>query len=135
LRPGERRPRHAGRTGCRILRAVAWHAPGDGGGVRRDPGGLMARPGGKRRGGRKPMATRGRKAAAGAGLRLRRVLAWALAAIAVVFLALQTWYFGHVLWWTRFDPGSTAFMRAELHRLREKNPDATIDFRWVPYED
>lgn len=89
------------------------------------------------------MATRGRKGRKGkdggafgrmAG-RLRRVLAWALTAVATAFVALQFWYFGHVLWWTQVDPGSTAFMRAELDRLREKNPDATIDFRWVPYDE
>jgi len=94
----------------------------------------MARRPATRKGGRAPMATRGRKRGAGVGRMLWRGVAWTLTVIATVFIAVQCWYFGHVLWWTQVDPGSTAFMRAELHRLRERNPDATIDFRWVPYE-
>jgi monofunctional biosynthetic peptidoglycan transglycosylase len=94
----------------------------------------MARVPGKGKGRRAPMATRRR----GSGAKLVRLawrgVAWALAAIATVFVALQFWYFSHVLWWTQVDPQSTAFMRAELDRLRAKNPRATIDFRWVPYE-
>ncbi len=84
------------------------------------------------------MASRARKRAAGAGAgvgrMLRRGLAWAFTILATVFITLQFWYFGHVLWWTQVDPGSTAFMRAELDRLRERDPDAAIDFRWVPYD-
>lgn len=79
------------------------------------------------------MATRGRKTGVGFGRRLRRLLAWTFTGIVTALVALQFWYFGHVLWWTQVDPGSTAFMRVELDRLRERNPDATIDFRWVPY--
>jgi len=79
------------------------------------------------------MATRGRKQAGGFGRVVRRGLAWTLTGIATAFIALQFWYFGHVLWWTQVDPGSTAFMRAELDRLRERDPGATLDHRWVPY--
>ena len=94
----------------------------------------MARAPARRKARRAPMATRGRGKRAGPGRIVRRGLAWTLAAIVTVFLAVQFWYFGHVLWWSQVDPGSTAFMRAELERLRKKDPDASIDFRWVPYE-
>ncbi len=95
----------------------------------------MARRPAKRKDRRAPMATRGRKRAGGFGRALRRGLAWTLTGIATAFIALQFWYFGHVLWWTQVDPGSTAFMRAELNRLREQDPKATLDHRWVPYEE
>src|SRR5690606_16306755 len=98
----------------------------------------MPRRAARGKGARAPMATRGRKAGGGLGRvarRVRRGFAWTLTAIATAFVALQFWYFGHVLWWTQVDPGSTAFMQAELDRLRKKNPDATIDFRWVPYAE
>jgi monofunctional biosynthetic peptidoglycan transglycosylase len=80
------------------------------------------------------MATRRRPGGKGIGRAIRRGLAWTFTAIATAFVALQFWYFGHVLWWTQVDPGSTAFMRAELDRLRARNPDAKIEFQWVPYD-
>jgi len=59
---------------------------------------------------------------------------WALALALTAVLALQAWYFGHVLWWTQVDPGSTAFMRAEHARLRSADPKAELRFDWVAYE-
>ncbi len=56
-------------------------------------------------------------------------LLWLLA----LFLLMQFWYLGHVLWWKAFDPSSTAFMEAGLARLQEKNPDAELRYRWVDY--
>ncbi|MDP2430549.1 MAG: monofunctional biosynthetic peptidoglycan transglycosylase [Pseudomonadota bacterium] len=53
--------------------------------------------------------------------------------LAVLFLLMQLWYVGHVLWWKAFDPSSTAFMAAGLERMREKNPDAELRHRWVDY--
>ncbi|MFA7665663.1 MAG: monofunctional biosynthetic peptidoglycan transglycosylase [Burkholderiaceae bacterium] len=65
---------------------------------------------------------------------LGRALAWTAALAVTAVLALQAWYFGHVLWWSQIDPDSTAFMRAELVRLREQDPDAALRFEWVPYD-
>lgn len=62
------------------------------------------------------------------------VLGWGLALAFTAVLALQSWYFGHVLWWTQVDPGSSAFMRAERVRLRETDPSAELRFEWVRYE-
>lgn len=56
-----------------------------------------------------------------------------LLALLGVFLLMQLWYLGHVLWWQQFDPNSTAFMEAGLERLQEKNPDAELRHRWVEY--
>jgi monofunctional biosynthetic peptidoglycan transglycosylase len=56
-------------------------------------------------------------------------LLWLLA----LFLLMQFWYLGHVLWWQSFNPSSTAFMEAGLARLQEKNPDAELRYRWVDY--
>lgn len=49
-------------------------------------------------------------------------------------LALQLWYFAHVLWWSRFDPDSTRFMRGELQRLQHDDPARRLRHRWVDYE-
>lgn len=62
------------------------------------------------------------------------MLAWLLALAFSAVLALQAWYFGHVLWYARMQPHTTAFMQAELQRLREDDPRRTLRHQWVPYE-
>ena len=62
---------------------------------------------------------------------------WVLRAaglLAVALLLSQAWFFAHVLWWARHDSGSTRFMRLELARLRDSDPDARLAHQWVPYE-
>lgn len=66
-----------------------------------------------------------RRALRAAGL----VLALALGAA----VALQGWYLARILWWTQFDPSTTSFMSDRLERMREKDPNATLRQRWVPY--
>ena len=64
-------------------------------------------------------------------------LRWTLRLLGAALLALllvQLWFFGHVLWWSRTDPGSTRFMRLQLEQLRQKDPDARLAHQWAPYE-
>lgn len=56
------------------------------------------------------------------------------AAVLTVVLLYQLWIFAHVLWWIDHDPASTAFMEAGLARQQEKDPDAELRHKWVPYE-
>ena len=65
-----------------------------------------------------------------AGTLAKRVL---LAIVLIGFL-WQVWYFAWVAWWRYFDPDMTAFMSHRLEQLREKNPEATLRHRWIPYE-
>lgn len=65
--------------------------------------------------------------------RALRALGWVLLLAFTALLALQLWYFGHILWWSRFDPGPTRFMRHELARLRADDPKRRLEHRWVPY--
>jgi monofunctional biosynthetic peptidoglycan transglycosylase len=55
------------------------------------------------------------------------------AAIALILL-YQLWIFAHVLWWVDHNPTSTAFMEAGLARQQDKNPDAELRHKWVPYD-
>ena len=48
-------------------------------------------------------------------------------------LLLQSWYFIQIWWWVDHSPSTTAFMRAQLERLQEKNPNARLQQKWVPY--
>ena len=63
---------------------------------------------------------------------LRWVL-WTAAAALVVFVGLQLWYFAHIWWWRDHAPRETAFMAQRLHELRERNPQAQLQYVWVPY--
>ncbi len=63
----------------------------------------------------------------------RRFLLWIVGLPLVLVLLLQAWYFLHICWWVYYNPTSTAFMRTQLERMQEKNPDAKLQHRWVPY--
>ncbi len=54
---------------------------------------------------------------------------------ALVFLLLlyQFWVLLHVWWWVDHNPDTSAFMEAQEKILQDKNPDAEIKHRWVPY--
>ena len=59
---------------------------------------------------------------------------WRLVLLALIALTLiQFWFFACVWYWSAHNPDSTAFMRARLERLREAEPGARVEYRWVPY--
>jgi len=62
-----------------------------------------------------------------------RVFRYGLAALALTVLLAQAWFYAHVLWWNTHNPTSTAFMREQLERMRDKDPRARLQRRWVPY--
>jgi monofunctional biosynthetic peptidoglycan transglycosylase len=57
-------------------------------------------------------------------------------AVLIVLIALtllQFWFFSHVWYWSAYDPDSTAFMRARVEKLRERDPGARVQYGFVPY--
>lgn len=55
--------------------------------------------------------------------------------IAIVLLVLlQLYFFVQICWWRYVNPSSTSFMRIQLAQLREKHPDAELQFKWVDYQ-
>ena len=59
---------------------------------------------------------------------------WKIAAIGFALLFIyQIWVFVHLLWWIKFNPSTTAFMESRLAIMREVNPDAKLQYQWVPY--
>jgi len=68
---------------------------------------------------------------------MRAAMRWlgeGIAAAAVLVLLYQLWIFAHVLWWIDHNPASTSFMEAGLAREQERNPDAELRHKWVPYD-
>jgi len=63
----------------------------------------------------------------------RSLLFWMVGIPLLLFLLLQLWYFLHICWWVNHNPQSTSFMREQLSKIREKNPKAELQHRWVPY--
>lgn len=63
----------------------------------------------------------------------RKLLLWLVALPLALILLLQSWYLIQIWWWVDHNPQSTAFMRAQLSRLQEKNPKARLQHKWVPY--
>jgi monofunctional biosynthetic peptidoglycan transglycosylase len=55
------------------------------------------------------------------------------ALLAALFAGYQLWILGHVWWWVDHNPSTSAFMETRLRVLQERNPDAELRHRWVPY--
>jgi monofunctional biosynthetic peptidoglycan transglycosylase len=59
---------------------------------------------------------------------------WRAVLIALIALTLlQFWFFSHVWYWSAHDPDSTAFMRARVEKLRERDRGARVQYGFVPY--
>jgi monofunctional biosynthetic peptidoglycan transglycosylase len=64
---------------------------------------------------------------------MKRILLWLILAPVLLVLLIQAYFFLQICWWINYNPGSTSFMRQQLSVLREKNPDAKLQHKWVPY--
>ncbi len=65
---------------------------------------------------------------------LWKAFCYGLGAVTLSVIALQVWFYGHVLYWNAFNPSSTAFMERRLDQLRTKDAGARLRKQWVPYE-
>ncbi len=65
---------------------------------------------------------------------LRGLLWRFLLALMLLFVLYQLWLFAHVCWWTKFNPSTSAFMEDRLEVMQDKNPDAGLKHKWVPYD-
>ena len=61
-------------------------------------------------------------------------LVWRIVLVLFALLVLyQLWLFAHICWWIKFDPATSAFMEDRLEVMQDKNPDAELQHKWVPY--
>ncbi len=59
---------------------------------------------------------------------------WRVLLISLALILLyQVWLFAHICWWIKFNPSSSAFMDTRLEMMQDKNPDAELRHKWVPY--
>ncbi len=67
----------------------------------------------------------------------RRILGWIARGLGIGLLLVLFWQavlLTQVVWWSRFDPGSTSFMRIRLAELQKTDPQAELRQQWVAYE-
>jgi monofunctional biosynthetic peptidoglycan transglycosylase len=57
-----------------------------------------------------------------------------LLAFVVLVLVYQLWIFLSICWWVNHNPGSSAFMEDRLEVMQEKNPEAKLRHKWIPYK-
>lgn len=65
---------------------------------------------------------------------LRKLFLWLVVLPFSLLLLLQLYFFVQIWWWVDHNPTSTSFMRHQLSLLQEKNPNAQLQFQWVPYD-
>jgi monofunctional biosynthetic peptidoglycan transglycosylase len=63
----------------------------------------------------------------------RRWIKWIFLGPILIVLLVQLYFFLQICWWSRYDPSMTSMMDAQLSILREKNPKAVLEQKWVPY--
>jgi len=63
----------------------------------------------------------------------RRWIKWVFIGPLLALLLLQLYFFLQICWWSRYNPGMTSMMRTQLSSLRETNPTAALEQKWVPY--
>lgn len=51
-----------------------------------------------------------------------------------LLLLYQFWIFAHICWWVKFNPSASAFMQDRLAVMQDKNSNAELRHKWVPYE-
>jgi monofunctional biosynthetic peptidoglycan transglycosylase len=63
----------------------------------------------------------------------RAWIKWLILLPLLVFVLIQLYFFLQIWWWVGHNPETTSFMRTQLSSLREKNPKAQLQQKWVPY--
>jgi monofunctional biosynthetic peptidoglycan transglycosylase len=63
----------------------------------------------------------------------RRWIKWIFLGPILIVLLVQVYFFLQICWWARVNPSMTSFMSAQLSAMRETNPKAALEQKWVPY--
>ncbi len=63
-----------------------------------------------------------------------KAFSYTLGALVIAFVLAQLWFYGHILYWSRYPPAATAFIERSRDALQAKDPRARLKHQWVPYE-
>jgi monofunctional biosynthetic peptidoglycan transglycosylase len=64
---------------------------------------------------------------------LARGVKWSLLLLIGLFLLVQLWFLGWIVWWKWVPPQETHFMSLRLEALRATDPQAELRYQWVSY--
>lgn len=64
------------------------------------------------------------------GVFLRAVFLFGL-----LIFVYQLWLFSHIVWWSKLNPASTAFMQTRLSALQSEKPNQALKHTWVDYDN
>lgn len=62
-----------------------------------------------------------------------RTFGWLVGLIVGLFIVVQLWFLGHIVWWKYQPVQSTAFMRAQQNRLKLQDPQFELKHTFVEY--
>jgi len=57
-----------------------------------------------------------------------KAFCYTLGTALLAVIAIQLWFFSHIVYWSSFNPSSTAFMDQHMEK-----PGARLRYQWVPY--
>ncbi len=67
-------------------------------------------------------------------VRLWKLIAYPLCTILVAFSLYQLWFLAEVLYWRDHNAAMTRFMELRLEAMRDTDPRARLQHRWVDYQ-
>jgi monofunctional glycosyltransferase len=63
-----------------------------------------------------------------------KAFCYVLGTAVLAAVAVQLWFLSHIIYWTVFNPTTTAFMERRVESMRAKGGRVTLRRQWVPYE-
>jgi monofunctional glycosyltransferase len=65
---------------------------------------------------------------------LWKMFCYAAGTAAAGLAIYEFWFLAQILYWVDHNPATTSVMEARLDALRQKDPKATLEQKWVPYQ-
>jgi monofunctional biosynthetic peptidoglycan transglycosylase len=63
-----------------------------------------------------------------------KLFCYGLGTLVFTVIAVQLWFLIQVLYWSHYQPATSAFMDQRLEVLRAKNPKTWLRHQWAPYD-
>jgi monofunctional glycosyltransferase len=63
-----------------------------------------------------------------------KLFCYGLGTLVFAVVAMQLWFLTQVVYWSHYQPATSAFMDQRLEVLRAKNPKAWLRHQWIAYE-